>query len=279
MAAADYPDNTQRFSGRADLYAKYRPGYPAAAITTLAEGLQIQKGDHIADLGCGTGKLSELLFVDLHDALGITLTGVEPNDDMRAKGEDVMKPWSDKGCFKMVKGTAENSSLPDHSVDAVVAAAAFHWFDIPHARKEIARIGRPRGDKGVPVGFVAGGLLEESPGPEYDHAWTTIKRFRDMRLQMGLGSTYSLHDQKMSDESLSAFFGGRENWVLKTVFSVRKLSWDQVRGLMGTFSSVPRAGTQEYADIIATLEKFFHEQARDGEIEILACNRVVMGHI
>jgi SAM-dependent methyltransferase len=41
--------------------------------------------------------------------------------------------------------SAEDIPLPDRSVDAVIAAQAFHWFDLDRALPEIARVLRPEG--------------------------------------------------------------------------------------------------------------------------------------
>ena len=42
-------------------------------------------------------------------------------------------------------GRAEQTGLPDSSIDIVVAGQCWHWFDRPRAAAEIARILRPDG--------------------------------------------------------------------------------------------------------------------------------------
>ena len=37
--------------------------------------------------------------------------------------------------FHSVAGTAEATTLPDRSIDAIVAGQAFHWFDAAKARR------------------------------------------------------------------------------------------------------------------------------------------------
>ena len=46
-------------------------------------------------------------------------------------------------------GTAEDIPLPDDSVDAVLVAQAWHWFDRERAIKEVARVLRPGGRLGL----------------------------------------------------------------------------------------------------------------------------------
>ena len=42
---------------------------------------------------------------------------------------------------EVLEGSAEQIPLPDHSVDAVFAGEAFHWFDLDRALDEIRRVG------------------------------------------------------------------------------------------------------------------------------------------
>lgn len=50
---------------------------------------------------------------------------------------------------RVLIGTAEEMPLERDSVDAVLVAQAFHWFDAPAAAAEIHRVLRPRGGLGV----------------------------------------------------------------------------------------------------------------------------------
>jgi SAM-dependent methyltransferase len=52
---------------------------------------------------------------------------------------------ADLANFHPVKGAAEETGLPDGSVDLVTAAQAFHWFDREPARAEFVRILKPGG--------------------------------------------------------------------------------------------------------------------------------------
>ena len=130
-------DPTQRFSKTVSNYVKFRPGYPPAIINFMQEQLGMKQDAVIADIGSGTGKLTELFLKE-----GYSVYGVEPNEAMRQAGEDLMGHYSN---FKSYGGTAEHTGLADKSVDFIVAAQAFHWFEIPEARKEFLRILRPGG--------------------------------------------------------------------------------------------------------------------------------------
>ncbi len=61
---------------------------------------------------------------------------------MRAAGERLL---ADFPRFTSIAGTAEATTLPDHSVDFITAAQAAHWFHRGRARREFVRIQKPGG--------------------------------------------------------------------------------------------------------------------------------------
>ena len=126
-----------RFSNRVENYAKYRPGYPDEMLGLFKTEMGLTAASLIADIGSGTG-LSTKPFLEN----GNTVYGVEPNDAMREAAEDFLKDFP---TFISHNGTAENTQLPDDSMDFVIAAQAFHWFDAENTRKEFKRILKPGG--------------------------------------------------------------------------------------------------------------------------------------
>lgn len=122
--------------------AKYyvdRPGYSVALLEYVKAYLQGTKGADIvtADVGAGTGKLTENL-----EQIGCRGYAVEPNDAMRQEGE---KLFQERKSFAWLKGTAEETGLPDNSVDWVLMGSSFHWADAPRAVEEFQRILKPGG--------------------------------------------------------------------------------------------------------------------------------------
>jgi SAM-dependent methyltransferase len=93
--------------------------------------------DPIADIGSGTGILTELFLEN-----GNPIFAVEPNEPMRRQAE---KALSQHKNFQSISATAEATTLPAQSVDFVLAGQAFHWFDRPRARTEFLRILKPAG--------------------------------------------------------------------------------------------------------------------------------------
>src|SRR5256886_13365351 len=80
-----FTDAKQRFSNRVADYIRYRPGYPSAVLDLLRAECGLRPGQVIADVGSGTGFLSELFLKN-----GNRVFAVEPNEAMRLAGERLL---------------------------------------------------------------------------------------------------------------------------------------------------------------------------------------------
>lgn len=132
-------DPTKRFTGLADIYASARPTYPDEVIDHIIRTAKLKPGDEIADVGAGTG-ISSRLFAER----GFNINAVEPNDDMRQKGEAEGTAY---GGVRIVylRGDAEHTGLSNGSQALTLAAQAFHWFRAQEALVEFHRITRDGG--------------------------------------------------------------------------------------------------------------------------------------
>ncbi len=125
------------FSDPAD-YEAARPSYPPEAVDWFVDRLGIGSGARVADLAAGTGKLTRLLR-----PTGARLLAIEPVPGMRATFRTVVPD------VPVVAGTAEAIPLRDASLDAIVVAQAWHWFDHERALAEVRRVLAPGGALGV----------------------------------------------------------------------------------------------------------------------------------
>jgi Methylase involved in ubiquinone/menaquinone biosynthesis len=127
--------NTEKFTGKAEIYQKYRSHYPQQFIDYLFLTAGLSRESTIADIGSGTGILSRQLLEK-----GCRVFGVEPNNDMRDNAEIGLASFEN---FLSVGGTAENTTLQDNIADCVTAAQSFHWFNEKSFKSECQRILKP----------------------------------------------------------------------------------------------------------------------------------------
>jgi SAM-dependent methyltransferase len=111
-------------------YARYRPGYPPAAVGAALR----PDARRVLDLAAGTGKLTESLV-----GRGLDVVAVEPLPGMLA---ELARRFPS---VTAVLGSAEAIPLRDAIFDCVVVGQAFHWFDHERALSEMARVLRPGG--------------------------------------------------------------------------------------------------------------------------------------
>ena len=130
------------FVGEGGAYDSVRPAYPNEAVAALIDAARRGRGVNApvrggplraADIGAGTGKMSELLARS-----GLLVDAVEPSEAMRAQASSVEGvTWHD--------GVAEETGLPNGVYDLVVFAQSWHWMDSERAGLEAARILAPGG--------------------------------------------------------------------------------------------------------------------------------------
>jgi SAM-dependent methyltransferase len=125
-------DPTKRFSDRVDNYVKYRPGYPGEVITFVQNECNLSGQSVIADIGSGTGIFTKLLLDK-----GYKVFAVEPNDDMQEAARQYL---GHNKHFMPTAGSAEVTTLPSGSIDLIVCAQAFHWFNNEKTQAEFKRI-------------------------------------------------------------------------------------------------------------------------------------------
>lgn len=119
------------FSQQAKLYAVYRPGYPDALFSWLAE--QVPVCETVWDCGTGSGQAAA--------ALARYFRRVIATDASAA--QIAAAPVLERVEFRVAP--AEHSGLPDGSVDLVTVAQALHWFDLNAFYAEVKRVLKPDG--------------------------------------------------------------------------------------------------------------------------------------
>ncbi|KAA9035890.1 class I SAM-dependent methyltransferase [Ginsengibacter hankyongi] len=172
-----------RFSDSVEEYIKYRPGYPQQVIEILKEEIDLNPRSIIADIGSGTG-ISSALFVNN----GNKVLAVEPNREMREAAELI---YLNNSNFTSINGTAQQTSLPQHSIDIIFCAQAFHWFNTTETKIEFSRILQPNGD----MVFVWNVRKDEN---DFQKDYETILRH--------IPEYNKVTHKNISDEDISDFF-------------------------------------------------------------------------
>ncbi len=238
------PDPTARFSNRVADYVRYRPDYPAAVVDTLAGHLGWRAAIDIADLGSGTG-LSALGFLDR----GHRVFGVEPNDEMRMAAEQLLAGRSN---FVSIAGRAEATTLPATSVDLVIAAQAFHWFDASAAASETRRILRPGGHAAVIWN------LRRTGGSAFlDGYEALLRRF---------ATDYAAVSERYADPALLRRYFGSAGQAQYRFDHVQHFDFEGLKGRLLSSSYTPASGDARHEPMLQALRRLFDDTAADGRV-------------
>lgn len=244
-------NSVDRFSDRVSNYVKYRPDYPREVIGYLEDECGLAQDSVVADIGCGTG-ISSRMFLE-H---GNQVYGVEPNKGMREAAIELLSPFSR---FTPVDGTAEATTLPDDSVDIVVAAQAFHWFDPSRTRLEFIRILRPGG-------HIVLIWNERSLDANEFHV-----EYEQLLLKYGKDYAQVRHDD-LQRLDLNSFFPRPYKEASFENFQV--FDFEGVKGRMLSASYMPNEDDERFPAMIEELRSLFANHAETGKIKVFYKTRV-----
>jgi SAM-dependent methyltransferase len=229
-----------RFSNRAQDYANYRPSYPAAAIDLILQGLGKPSRLVVADVGAGTG-ISARLMADR----GATVWAIEPNAAMRAAA-------APHALVEFRDGTAEQTGLPDQSVDLVLCCQSFHWFNKPVALAEFHRILKPNGR----VALMWNNRNLDDP---FTQEYSAI---------VGKAADRQIFDQ---DDRKSAAALEQSRWFtnfrIHTPLHTYALNQEGLIGLVLSSSYVPKSG-ERYEPLLVELQDLYQRWANADRVQL-----------
>jgi len=227
-------DNKERFSNRVDDYVAHRPSYPPEVVEFLIKELGIPEDGVIADVGSGTGISTQLVL----DNSKLKVFAVEPNLNMRQAAEKIL---GTNERFVSVNGDASHTTLPDASVDAVLAAQAFHWFNVQESREEFRRILRKKD------GLVI--LL-------YNIRKLDVDDFhRDYEAILNsFGTDYARVKHQTKD--VEGFYG-TSDYKTKVLTNCQVLSYEALCGRVASTSYLPSKGHPDYERMLEHLRVIF----------------------
>lgn len=233
-------DPKERFSKRAEYYSRYRPSYPNSLLRYMERELSFSRSSVVADVGSGTGILSEMLLKN-----GNRVFGVEPNEDMRrTAGANLAKYES----FTIVNGSAESTTLGNRSVDVITAAQSFHWFNPEPTRAEFRRILREGG------WVVLIWNTRKSPTPFLQDYESLVKWVSEGRI---------IRHEDVSDATMRSFLG---DYKATNLHNTHKLDYDGLIGRLLSASYAPLAGERLFVEMIAKVSELFNQHQVDGVV-------------
>jgi SAM-dependent methyltransferase len=239
-----FADAKNRFSNRVADYLRYRPHYPEGVLDFLRSQCHLSVAHTIADVASGTGFLSELFLKN-----GNPVFGVEPNQEMRAAGEEYLAAYPR---FTSIDGSAEATTLPDSGVDFVTVGQAFHWFKPEPTRREFTRILRPNGW----VAIVWNDRTLSTTGFAVSYEALLVR----------FGTDYArVKDSYPQVEGIRAFFG-HEKFLTHQLPNSQQFDLESLRGRLRSSSYVPTEGDPNFAPMMAALDSLFATHQENGRV-------------
>ena len=242
---SDFMNTVERFSNRVANYVKYRPDYPREIIGYLEEKCSLTDKSVIADVGCGTG-ISTKLFLENDNHV----FGVEPNAAMRDAAIEYLSAFPH---FTPVDGTSDETTLQDASVDFVVAAQAFHWFDAEKTRPEFHRILKPGG---YIVLIWNERQLDTTPFLIEYEAFL-LKHANDYG---------NVRHENIDAKEIADFF--QKEYGSATFSNSQVFDFEGLKGRMLSASYMPSEDDPQLEKVIKELQLLFAKHAENGKIKI-----------
>ena len=250
-------DPTKRFSDRVSNYVKYRPGYPKEIINHLEKECYLSAHSVIADVGAGTGIFTKLLLEK-----GYKVFAIEPNDAMRDEADSQLSNFP--GYHSMV-GKADLTGLTSQSINLIVCAQAFHWFNTPETKAEFQRILQPGG----PVVLIWNNrdIEADAFAAAYDALLKT------------LGGDYErINHQNLKEPDFVRFYKNG-NYTLTKFANQQVFDFEQLAGRAFSSSYIPAENTEEGKVFKSALKAIFDQHQRDGKVIFRYNTEVYLGMV
>jgi len=231
-----------RFSDRVEDYVRYRPGYPSAVLKTLEQRCGLTSTSSVADIGSGPGNFARMLLEN-----GNEVFAVEPNREMRAAGMELLGHFAR---YHSLEGKAEETGLSAASVDFVVAAQAFHWFDAHKARAEFKRILR------------SGGWTVLIWNERLTASTPFLRDYEKLLFEYSTDYEQVRHENSYS--GVREFFHGQEQ--LAKFDNQQLFDYDGLRGRLLSSSYAPDAAHPLRQPMLSELRRIFDLHSRDGVV-------------
>jgi SAM-dependent methyltransferase len=252
---ADEFNSKNRFSSRVENYIKYRPKYPPEIISFLENDDILSQESVIADIGSGTGILSEIFLKN-----GNKVYAIEPNTEMRIAAERLLKTYPN---FVSIDGSAEETGLKRNSIDIIIAGQAFHWFDQEKARKEFLNILKPTGQVAL--------------------IWNRRKKAGTKFLgdYENLLSTYGIEYKKICNikPNFDEFYGSETAFKRVVFGNYQELDYPSLEGRLLSSSYAPLKDHPNHEPMVKTLKAIYQKNQKNNKVTLEYDTEVYYGQL
>lgn len=246
-----------KFTSKATIYDKYRPHYSSELIDFVYDLCNLDAESVIADIGAGTGILSEEFLKRYSNVYCI-----EPNIAMLEQAKQRLMGYR-KAVF--INSCAEDTTLPNNSVNLVTVGQAFHWFDKKQFFEECRRI---LVDKGlVLLTWNVSNSSSKINCAISDLNHKLLNKYRD----------YNSRDKENDMEYYSFFTSG--DYGSYSFSNDLILNYENFIGRCLSRSYAPNSDDDNYEEYIKGLTDIFDRYSEDEKIKILNVNKAMIGSV
>ncbi|MEA5617988.1 class I SAM-dependent methyltransferase [Cronbergia sp. UHCC 0137] len=230
-----------RFSSKVKQYTRYRWNYAPEAIAWIFAITQCSRDIVVADIGSGTGMLTEHFINKVR-----RIFAIEPNRMMREVAEKNLGQYSS---FFSIDGLSDATGLADKSVDLITIARAIHWFPSEATKKELQRIIKPDGWLVImDIRCTNEDLINAlNVIRTEENGWDTQ------------GDKYRLNNLPLS------FYYGNENYLTMNFEDGKTENWDDFMGRLSSISSCPAQEHPLYDNFEKAAREVFNLFSADGD--------------
>jgi SAM-dependent methyltransferase len=240
------------YASKAEYYARYRWDYAPEAIATLFSTVGLTDQTIVADLGAGTGILTKHFVVRAK-----MVYALEPEAEMRAQLEKAL--GSNPTC-QIVNQRAENTGLPDHSIDLITVGQAIYWFDPRPVRTEFLRLLKPGGWLALLRNYGTDAVYEKAVAPLF-----------------GNYTNSALHS-RIIHQTPEFYFGNLNFQVLRFPFEF-VVDWDSFFGTMLSSALTPVEASPDFAVFVSQARQVFDRLEQNGQVVSTGETELILGQV
>jgi ubiquinone/menaquinone biosynthesis C-methylase UbiE len=211
----------------------------------------LTKDSIIADIGSGTGILSELLLKN-----GNKVYGIEPNDEMRKGAERNLEGYEK---FISIEGSAEEILLPNNSIDLITAAQSFHWFNEVEAKHEFKRLLKPDGF----IAIIWNNRIKTGEGFSSQYEKFILK----------YGTDYK--EVRKNEKKIENFF----DYEKKVFYNYQDLDFEGLKGRLLSVSYISIEEGPSYDKMLEDLQSTYNEHEVNGTVRLEYDTEIYYGQL